>query len=105
MYLQTENEYEKKELVWDGNFDFVHRIYYLLIEKDKNYSKDYPYLDGIDMYDDTVFNSIQTQKLIEELKTLCDIHIDNEEDKERIDNLIEFLSGVSSGTFVRVVGD
>jgi hypothetical protein len=64
----------------------------------------FPWLESVDVYDDTIFNSIQTQKFIEELDELRGYAV-AEEEKKLIESLVDFSRQIKRGLFLRVVGD
>ena len=69
-----------------------------VVYKEADYKKKYPLLSTIDPYDDTIFNSLQTAQLIQELSALPS-------DEAAIKNSITLLKQVGQFQYVEFYGD
>ncbi len=109
MKLNTHGEHIGVQLVdeqfkvltrFDDNFRHIHD--HLLSKFDENPS--YPFVSTIDPYSSTLFNSVQVPKLINELEQLKNEDNDNEL-KESVGRLVEYLKTITVHEFIMFLGD
>lgn len=96
MYAIKQSENKEKK-IWDGNPEGFVRLVQTLVKTD------YPLLSGIALYEDTYFNHQQIPMFITELKRL--LIIIKPEDKNEVQNFIDFASAVELGEHLIVIGD
>jgi len=100
MYIQLQNIHSEEKEVWDGDFELIYREVF----NRKDTTEKYPWLNSIDVYDHTLFNSRQTPLLVKELEILK-TEVSNQTIRDEIDKLIIFIKDLGVGRFVHVVGD
>ena len=98
MYLDHVDENNKRIRVWRGDPEPLVRV-----AIDKKFYAKYPLLNGIELYQDTYFNTRQTERLIEELRRFADEL--EPKAKKSIDDLIGFLQENELHHYFRFVGD
>ena len=98
MYVEHTDEQGKRLRIWEGHPE---SLMHTFIEE--KFRDDYPLLNGIELYQDTYFNTKQISRLIEELRRFkgeLDLQVHDE-----VDSLIDFSKKIDMHGYLRFVGD
>ena len=98
MYIEHIDENSKRIRIWEGDPEpLAHTV------AAEEFRDTYPLLSGIELYQDTYFNTRQIERLIKELQRFKkevqpDAH-------EQVNSLIDFSEKIDTHQYLRFVGD